>query len=113
MLWQVTPDVLVQLQGRRGSNGWEDGLLQELGYLESGRVPDWSVKGRPMVVRAIEGSDEGVRYALSQRVLVPSIRSSYRQWKAWRSIWMEESPSLDFEDWLMRPTTMARLRSMT
>lgn len=113
VLWQVTPDVLVQLQGRRGSNGWEDGLLQELGYLESGRVPDWSVKGRPMVVRAIEGSDEGVRYALSQRVLVPSIRSSYRQWKVWRSIWMEESPSLDFEDWLMRPTTMARLRSMT
>ncbi|MDH6284612.1 hypothetical protein [Prescottella agglutinans] len=111
VLWQVTPDVLVQLQGRRDGDGWEDGLLQELGFLESGQVPDWTKRGQPMVVRLVEGADEGTQYALSQKVLIPSMRSSYRQWKKWRAVWEDESPSLDFDDWLMRPATITRLRS--
>ncbi|MDN5760084.1 MAG: hypothetical protein L0H59_16425, partial [Tomitella sp.] len=87
-----------------------DGLLQELGLLESGVVPDWSVRGRPMVVRAVEAADEGVQYALSQKILIPSVRSSFRQWQRWRQVWAGESTPLDFEDWLMLPATQRTLR---
>lgn len=113
VLWEVTPDVQIQLEGRRGSGGWEDGLLQELGFLESEQAPDWSVKGRPMVVRAAQGRDEGVRYALSQKTLPPSLRCSYRQWQQWRGVWEQEQTPLEFEEWLMRPRTMAQLRART
>jgi hypothetical protein len=112
VLWHVTPDVQMQLEGRRGPDGWEDGLLQEIGYLDSGVAPDWKVKGRPMVVRPVEASDEGVVYALSQRILIPSMRSSYRQWKQWRKVYDGTETPLGFEDWLMRPGTIQKLKTM-
>lgn len=112
VLWEVTPDVQVQLEGHRVADGWKDGLLHELGFLEKGRAPDWLVKGQPMVVRSAQGRDEGVRYALSQKTLPPSLRCSYRQWQQWRQVWERDQTELDFEDWLMSPRTMSRLRGM-
>ncbi|MCZ4587672.1 hypothetical protein O4328_28960 [Rhodococcus opacus] len=113
VLWEVTPDVQMQLEGRRGADGWDDGLLADLGFLESGQVPDWSVKGRPMVVRAAQGRDEGVRYALSQKTLPPSLRCSYRLWRQWLQVWEQDASALEFEEWLMRPRTMTQLRAMS
>ncbi|MFI9507232.1 hypothetical protein [Nocardia sp. NPDC052566] len=108
VLWQVTADVQMQLEGHRGPHGWEDGLLQDVGLLPSGVAPDWTVKGSPMVVRPIEVADEGVRYALSQKLLVPSLRSSYREWTRRRQLWSESGTALAFEDWLMQPKASAR-----
>ncbi|MEU0876790.1 hypothetical protein [Nocardia brasiliensis] len=110
VLWLVTPDVQMQLEGWRGGDGWHDGLLQELGLLPAG-VPDWTEKGRPVVVRPVQPIDDGLVYALSQRVLAASMRSSYRQWKQWRRAWEASETVLDFEGWLAAPGTIARLRS--
>lgn len=112
VLWEVTPDVQFQLEGRRTADGWEDGLLGELGFLESGQAPDWSERGRPMVVRPAQARDDGVRYALSQKTLSPSLRCSHRQWQQWRQVWEKDETALEFEEWLMRPRTMAKLREL-
>lgn len=111
VLWLVTPDVQTELEGRRGKDGqWEDGLLQRFGFLRAGVVPDWSVKGQPMVVRRVRTDDQGLEYALSQRVVPPSFRSSFAQWKTWRAEWESTEDSADFEAWLMRPDTVKQLR---
>ncbi|BDB63345.1 hypothetical protein [Rhodococcus sp. RDE2] len=112
VLWEVTPDVQMQLEGRRSVGGWDDGLLADLGFLESGQAPDWSVKGRPMVVRPAQGRDDGVRYALSQKTLPPSLRCSYRVWRQWLQVWERDDSALEFEEWLMRPRTLQRLQSL-
>ncbi|WP_040742256.1 hypothetical protein [Nocardia tenerifensis] len=111
VLWCVTPDVQMQLEGARGPDGWIDGLLQEMGLLPPG-PPDWTVKGRPMVVRPIAAVDEGLVYALSQRVLVASMRSSYRQWRQWRRVWENSGTALDFDAWLAVPGTVTHLKSL-
>lgn len=110
VLWKVTADVQMELEGHRGSDGrWVGGLLQDLELLPSGRAPDWTVRGLPMVVQPVRPADEGVAFALSQRVLPATFRSSQQQWRQWRALWESSGERTDFEAWLMlRPGLLRR-----
>lgn len=102
VLWYVTADVQMELEGHRGPDGrWIDGLLQHFGFLPSRRAPDYRVKRLPMVVRPVRPVDEGCAYALSQRVLPATFRSSQQQWRQWRALWESSGERTDFEAWLM------------
>jgi hypothetical protein len=109
VVWRATPDVRVQLEGYRDRHGrWRDGLLAEHGFAPSGVPPDWSVPDRPMVVRPVSGTDEGLAYALSQRLLTPPHRCSYWQWQQHRAAWAAAGSGLDFEAWFTRQRTRIR-----
>ncbi|MBU3066156.1 hypothetical protein KO481_32145 [Nocardia sp. NEAU-G5] len=109
VLWLVTPDVRVQLEGHRDRHGhWRDGLLAEHGLVASGAPPDWSARRHAMVVRPVTPTDDGLAYALSQRLLAPPHRCSYRQWRQHRTVWAAAGTSLDFEAWITRLHTRIR-----
>ncbi len=111
VLWLVTPDVRTALEGYRMLDGqWSDGVLQRFGMLPAGQAPDWSQKGLPMVVRGIDAHDEGLQYALDQRVLPPAVRCSQPRWRRWRKVWQQEAPEVEFTHWARVESVFRRLR---
>src|SRR5699024_7153157 len=121
--WHVTPDAGYMLRGHHDFKTGQPvpGMVQELMPHAFPTDYDWAnqAKGRPMQVLDATSVDEGLQYALEQRVLDPQYRCDYGVWKRWRRFWQDDvAPEhravFTFPRWIRTGTNhascMARIR---
>lgn len=103
VFWMGTNEVQAQLRGRRtggGRGGYQDGILQQVGFAASGDPNGWKGKrftefapesGRGLfLVQRVNVLDEGVQFELDKKEVPPAYRMSKSVWRRKRAAWSED-----------------------
>lgn len=107
--WIGTPDVMYMLRGHRDLHSGQHipGMIQELMPTVFPADYDWASQksGWPVQLLDAVSVDEGLQYALEQRVLDPQYRCDFQTWKRWQQVWKADVPEEDrvvftFPRWL-------------